>query len=167
MRTTSFALACIFAATSEARMGLMHKSVSTTTDQKVRNIKADIKTKGDLNPQEYYYDATIDHFTNHGAGSETYKMRYLVDETHFDKDNGPIIFYAGNEGDVWTFFDNSGFMTTTLAEEFGALVVFGEHRYYGTSMPFGDESFDRDNLKYLTVEQAMNDYSEFMIDFKN
>jgi len=147
-------------------MGLMHKSVSTTTDQKVRNIKADIKTKGDLNPQEYYYDATIDHFTNHGAGSETYKMRYLVDETHFDKDNGPIIFYAGNEGDVWTFFDNSGFMTTTLAEEFGALVVFGEHRYYGTSMPFGDETFDRDNLKYLSVEQAQMDYVEFMINFK-
>lgn len=94
-------------------------------------------------------------------------MRYLVDDTYFNEETGPIIFYAGNEGDVWTFFDNSGFMTTTLAEQFGALVVFGEHRYYGTSMPFGDESFDRDNLKYLTVEQAMNDYSEFMIDFKN
>ena len=43
-------------------------------------------------------------------------MRYLVDDTYYDKKNGPIIFYAGNEGDVWTFFDNSGFMTTTLAE---------------------------------------------------
>jgi len=43
-------------------------------------------------------------------------MRYLVDDTYFDRENGPIIFYAGNEGDVYTFFDNSGFMTTTLAE---------------------------------------------------
>jgi len=43
-------------------------------------------------------------------------MRYLVDKTYWDEENGPIIFYAGNEGDVWSFFDNSGFMTTTLAE---------------------------------------------------
>jgi len=93
-------------------------------------------------------------------------MRYLVDDTYFDKENGPILFYAGNEGDVWTFFDNSGFMTTTLAEKFGALVVFGEHRYFGTSMPFGDESFNKDNLAYLTVEQAMMDYVEFMTDYK-
>lgn len=149
------------------RMGSMYKSISQTDDERIRNIKAKIKTESDLDPQEYYYDAHIDHFDNHGADSETYKMRYLVDDTYFDKDNGPIIFYAGNEGDVWTFFDNSGFMTTTLAEKFGALVVFGEHRYFGTSMPFGDESFEKENLKYLTVEQAMMDYVEFMLDFKN
>ena len=166
MRTVSFAIACVFAVAVQARMGNIHKSVSRTTAEKIRNIKSDIKVKGDLNPQEYYYDATIDHFTNHGAGSATYKMRYLVDETYFNKDTGPIIFYAGNEGDVYTFFDNSGFMTTTLAEQFGALVVFGEHRYYGTSMPFGDDTFERENLKYLSVEQAQMDYVEFMINFK-
>lgn len=145
----------------------MYKSVSQTDEQRIRNIKSKIRTEGNLDPKEFYYEATIDHFDNHGAGSETYQMRYLVDDTYFDRENGPIIFYAGNEGDVWTFFDNSGFMTTTLAEEFGALVVFGEHRYFGTSMPFGDASYERDNLKYLTVEQAMMDYVEFMIDFKN
>lgn len=53
---------------------------------------------------------------------------------------------------MWTFFDNSGFMTTTLPEEFGALVVFGEHRYYGESLPYGDDSYDFDNLSFLTVE---------------
>jgi hypothetical protein len=37
-------------------------------------------------------------------------------------------------------------------------VVFGEHRYFGLSMPFGDNSFDRENLVYLTVEQAMMDF---------
>ena len=159
------ALAGIFAGTAEARLG-NPRSVSQTEQQRVRNIKATLATEGKLKPQEKYYSATIDHFTNHGAGSATYQMRYLVDDTYFDREKGPIIFYAGNEGDVYTFFDNSGFMTTTLAEKFGALVVFGEHRYYGTSMPFGDKSFDRDNLKYLTVEQAMMDYVEFMLDYK-
>lgn len=158
------ALACIFAVDAK-RFG-NPRSITQTEEQRVRNIKAKIATESDLDPQEYFYDATIDHFTNHGAGSATYKMRYLVDDTYFDKDNGPIIFYAGNEGDVYTFFDNSGFMTTTLAEKFGALVVFGEHRYYGTSMPFGDDSFEKENLRYLTVEQAMEDYVEFMLDYK-
>ena len=46
------------------------------------------------------------------------------------------------------------------------MVVFGEHRYYGESMPFGDATFDRENLKYLTVEQAMEDYVNFMFWFR-
>ena len=29
--------------------------------------------------KEYYIDMPIDHFTNGGAGSATYKMRYFVD----------------------------------------------------------------------------------------
>jgi len=89
-------------------------------------------------------------------------MRYLVDRTYFNEESGPILFYAGNEGDIWTFYDNSGFMTQTLAQEFGALVVFGEHRYFGESMPFGASSFDRENIKMLTVEQAMNDYVDLI-----
>ena len=156
MKLTSFtlatALAGLFSTIDGRFMSSMYKSMSQTEDQRVRNIKSKIKTEGKLDPKEYWYEATIDHFTNHGAGSDQYMMRYLVDDTYFDKKNGPIIFYAGNEGDVWTFFDNSGFMTTTLAEKFGALVIFGEHRYYGESMPFGDKTFEKENLKYLTVE---------------
>jgi len=138
------------------------RSISRTEKERVREIKSRIKIENDLDPQTKWFDATIDHFDNHGADSPTYPMRYLVEDTYWDKENGPIIFYAGNEGDVWTFFDNSGFMTTTLAETFGALVIFGEHRYFGESMPFGDQSFERENLPYLTVEQAMNDYVDLI-----
>ena len=104
----------------------------------------------------------IDHFTSHGADSPTYPMRYLVDRTYFNAETGPILFYAGNEGDVWSFFDNSGFMTKTLAERFGALVVFGEHRYFGESMPYGAASFEKQNLTMLSVEQAMWDYVDLI-----
>jgi hypothetical protein len=38
-----------------------------------------------------------------------------MDDTYFDPAEGCIMFYAGNEGDVWTFYDNSGFVSTTLA----------------------------------------------------
>ena len=144
------------------RGGRKYESKSRKESDHAAEIKGRIEMETDLNPHTYWMEATIDHFNNHGAGSATYPMRYIVDKTYFDAEKGPIIFYAGNEGDVWTFFDNAGFMTTTLAQQFGALVVFGEHRYFGESLPFGDESYDRKNLEYLTVEQAMFDYVELI-----
>ena len=47
-----------------------------------------------------------------------------------------------------------------------ALVVFAEHRYYGESLPFADLT-NPDNLKYLTVEQAMMDFVEIIKAIKN
>jgi hypothetical protein len=49
-------------------------------------------------------------------------------------------------------------MTITLAQKYKGLVVVGEHRYFGSSMPFGDQSYTKENLAYLTVEQAMQDF---------
>ena len=53
-------------------------------------------------------------------------MRYLIDDTYWEPKTGPILFYAGNEGDVYSFYDNVGFMTETIAKETGGLLVFGE-----------------------------------------
>ena len=78
---------------------------------------------------------------DNGSYDDTYQMRYLVDLQYYDKEKGAVLFYCGNEGDIWTFYNNSGFMTTTLAQNLSAAVVFAEHRFYGKSMPFGNESF--------------------------
>jgi pimeloyl-ACP methyl ester carboxylesterase len=54
-------------------------------------------------------------------------------------------------------------MTTTLAKEMGALVVFGEHRYFGSSFPFErEDAFKKGNNSYLTVENTMMDYVELI-----
>lgn len=70
----------------------------------------------------------------------------------FYKEGGPIFFYCGNEGPIEMFYENSGFLNNDLAKEFGAMVVYMEHRYYGDSWPFGDEeeSYKKSNLIYLT-----------------
>lgn len=87
-------------------------------------------------------------------------MRYLVDTTHYNSTKAPILFYAGNEGAIPNFYDNTGFMTETLAQKYGALTVFAEHRYYGTSMPFDNKTaaYEKQNLKWLNVQQVMEDY---------
>ena len=129
--------------------------------------------------QELFFDVKLDHNSPHNkhAGSDgfddmAFQMRYLVDDTYFsdpfNKDKlRPILFYAGNEGDITGFYNNSGFITTTLAEQWGGLVVFGEHRYFGQSYPFDkDEAFKVGNNAFLTVENVMMDYVQLIKQIK-
>jgi len=75
--------------------------------------------------------------------------------------NAPIYFYTGNEGPIETFYYNSG-AVFEWAEQVGALVVFAEHRFYGQSLPFGNESFTHEHLGKLSVEQALADFAEII-----
>ena len=55
-----------------------------------------------------------------------------------------------------------------IAPEFGALLVFAEHRYYGESLPFGAESWSKDPMKvgYLSSSQVEQQQNAFInIDF--
>ena len=45
--------------------------------------------------------------------------------------------------------------------------MFAEHRYYGSSLPFGEkDSFTPDNLRYLTVDQTLADYAALIKSIK-
>jgi lysosomal Pro-X carboxypeptidase len=47
------------------------------------------------------------------------------------------------------------------------VVLFGEHRYYGKSLPFGDQSFTPDNVRFLTVDETLMDYVKLIKFIKN
>jgi lysosomal Pro-X carboxypeptidase len=54
-------------------------------------------------------------------------------------------------------------LTKTVAYETKALIIFGEHRYFGASLPFSPEvAFWPLNNLYLTVDQAMLDYVDLI-----
>jgi hypothetical protein len=53
-------------------------------------------------------------------------FKHLLIDNWFNPKDGPIFFYAGNEADIVTFWNNTGFLFD-IAPSFQALIVFGEH----------------------------------------
>lgn len=50
-----------------------------------------------------------------------------------------------------------------IAPEYDAAIVFAEHRFYGKTKPFGNDSYkDVKNLGYLSSEQALADFAELI-----
>lgn len=50
-----------------------------------------------------------------------------------------------------------------IAPEYNAAIVFAEHRFYGKSKPFGNDSYkDVKNLGYLSSEQALADFAHLI-----
>jgi len=109
----------------------------------------------------FWYNQTVDHY---GFTTDAkFRQKYLYNDTWWDRTGGPIFFYAGNEGVIEAFAENSGFMWD-IAPEFKAMLIFAEHRYYGESLPFGNKSSSKDPLKvgYLSSSQALADYADLI-----
>ncbi|XP_034935448.1 lysosomal Pro-X carboxypeptidase isoform X2 [Chelonus insularis] len=117
------------------------------------------------NQSKYKYEirkitVPVDHFSF--AVNESFQLRYLVNDTWQKDENPPIFFYTGNEGWIEVFAENTGFMWD-IAPNFGALLVFAEHRYYGESLPYGNKSYsDAKYLGYLNSQQALADYVQLI-----
>ena len=104
------------------------------------------------------FNQTLDHFRF--DSNATFSQKVLVYST-FYQTGGPILLYFGNEGDIFDFYNNTGAMFE-IAEQVGGLIVFLEHRYYGSTLPFGGNSYETKNLVYLTIEQALADMASFI-----
>ena len=149
---------------SVARNKLNRNPHIKTTNQ--TNKLKQILYKFSDNPYtENYFKTKVDHFSY--DNSKTFDLRYLV-STKYYSIGGPILFYCGNEDNIEEFWGASGFIIEDLAKSFHGLVIFAEHRFFGKSFPnkSAKQDFDIKKNKYLTVEQAMNDFVDLIQYYK-
>jgi lysosomal Pro-X carboxypeptidase len=114
-----------------------------------------------------YIEVPVDHFSF--ARNDSFKLRYLVNDSYtpterYLQQSAPIWFYTGNEGDIELFAQNTGFMWD-LVKDIPGTLVFCEHRFYGKSMPFGNQTISYkspEHLGYLTSEQALADFADLL-----
>ena len=109
---------CILSSTTNAQHGPDGPGASFKLKPRTmrfpRPKKRSVNREWENAAQSFMFWTKLDHFVADGK-SPSFQMRYLVDDTYWDPETGPILFYAGNEGDVYSFYDNTGFMTQTVA----------------------------------------------------
>ena len=120
---------------------------------------------GDMTCREAWFEQVLDHFS--WRNDSRWQQRYYVCQETEQQPANPaatIFFYCGNEGNVEMYIRNTGLMFEN-AKSFSAMLIFAEHRYYGKSLPFGND-FSAASLRYLSHEQALADYAVLLDDFK-
>jgi len=109
---------------------------------------------------EDWFEQKLDNF--HPTDSRTWFQRYFV-ESRYSKDGGPVFLSIGGEGPASPVWMSNGHWID-MAKKTGAFCFQLEHRYYGLSQPTKDVS--KENLIYLSSEQALEDLSNFISSMK-
>ena len=96
-----------------------------------------------------------------------YQQRYFICSGAQWKPNNTIFFYTGNEANVELYLNHTGLMWEN-ADDFGAILVFAEHRYYGASILFDNNTMDNQNdyIYYANADQALADYAVMIRNLK-
>lgn len=62
----------------------------------------------------------VDHFSF--ANQDSFIQRYLINDEYWERNGGPIFFYAGNEGDITLFADNT---VSEIVQKFCLNILYG------------------------------------------
>lgn len=74
--------------------------------------------------ETYYFNQKVSHY-NYKMAGKTFKQKYLMDSSNWDKDKkGPIIMYCGNEGPIEMFYKNAGFYNDVVVKELNAMLLY-------------------------------------------
>jgi pimeloyl-ACP methyl ester carboxylesterase len=154
MKTLFVLIPMIVSASAQA--GVFHNIIERRIEMK--NIELHHrKARKLVDVQQDTFDQVLDHFDS--SNSTTFKQRYFIalDDTHGNA-NAPVIYYQCGEGNCLDGYPIEPAIAT-YAASLGAAIVILEHRYYGRSQPF--DQMTGENLKYLTYEQALEDFAVF------
>ena len=104
-----------------------------------------------------WFQQKLDHFNP--QEQRMWAQKYFLNST-FYKSGGPVFFLLGGEGPLSpSSVAGNHFILTQYAQQYNAMIVALEHRFYGDSVPLNDSSTP--NLRYLTTLQALADFANF------
>lgn len=103
-----------------------------------------------------YFPQKVDHFNE---TDELFQQRYFENRAVFKNGSAIILFVGGMETAVPEFI--LGGPLLEVAVQNNASLIYLEHRYFGESLPFNG-NLSTENLKYLTVENALEDITYFL-----
>eukprot|EP01017_Pseudomicrothorax_dubius_P050845 TRINITY_DN9685_c0_g1_i2.p1 TRINITY_DN9685_c0_g1~~TRINITY_DN9685_c0_g1_i2.p1 ORF type:complete len:522 (-),score=76.82 TRINITY_DN9685_c0_g1_i2:64-1539(-) len=109
--------------------------------------------------QKWFESQRLDHFDV--TNNTTWRQRYWVADDYFDPSTGPIFLYICGEG-ACSGMPNMRSFPGVLAQQYKGLVLVLEHRFYGESQPFGTQDWSVERLRYLSVDQALEDLAYFI-----
>ncbi|KAL8170907.1 hypothetical protein V2J09_022711 [Rumex salicifolius] len=113
--------------------------------------------------ETYYYEQTLDHFNFNPESYTTFNQKYLINYKSWDARHTPIFVYLGAEAPLTAGLN----ILTDHADEFHALLLYIEHRFYGESIPFGmtmGEVVSNATVRgYFNSAQALADYAEVIL----
>ena len=111
-------------------------------------------------PPDQYFSQRLDHFDFKNSQATNWNQRFWINATFFkDVANAPVFFYIEGEGAGSPYSVVNG-EHVVLAQQYGALIVSLEHRFYGASIPTSD--YTTQNMYYLSSHQAIADIAAFI-----
>lgn len=104
-----------------------------------------------------WIDQPIDHLNYNSQAS--FKQRYYVLNDYYSP-GGPAYLYICGEAECRGISNTS--WTAEIARQTRGLIFALEHRFYGKSLPFGNDSMSWANLRFLNSEQGLSDLAHFI-----
>ncbi|XP_058448626.1 putative serine protease K12H4.7 [Malaya genurostris] len=102
------------------------------------------------------FETRVDHFDP--LNRAMFKFEYLSND-EFYQPGGPIFIFLGGNWPLTQYYIEHGHFHD-IAKYENAWLFTNEHRYYGGSVP--TEDLSAENLRFLSVEQAMVDVAEWI-----
>lgn len=148
---------------------LASQYVISTSSMNIKIPKSSTKRPPELEDIEIekqfparWLELPVDHFNL--FDERTWKMKYLVYEEFFEE-GSPLFIEVGGEWSIHGKWFLSG-QLHKLAKKHKGMLIETEHRYYGKSLPLST-NFTTEDLKYLQIEQALEDLAYFIEHFKS
>ncbi len=123
--------------------------------RKIKQADEFTSVRDDIPVNAFTYQQTLDHWNIFDR--RTFTENYWVSPGYSVDENSPVIFYICGEtacspSDVRYMFP--------WAKLINASVVVIEHRYYGSSQPFPQNTVE--NMRWMNMPQALADFAEIV-----